>query len=313
ARPAGGRGRCAANSLLAALRRDPARPGPSSRGRSCALPARDPPVRRHAAPRAPRRPPARGARPPARSTRGADERAGGLCDGGARCARREAPGPSGSFDRVDAVRGSDPAQAFASDDAPGRREPAHRGGPLRAGGRHAGEPLQRARDPHPHRAGPRHRGARSNEEATLAGGARPSHRASSTICYTFAARGGASGMQETMSEEISTAPPRATRPKPGERKVQILQTLATMLQEPDGDRVTTAALAARLQVSEAALYRHFASKAQMFEGLIEFIERSVFMLINQITSREEDAFKQLRAILVMLLGFAEKNPGMTRV
>lgn len=119
-------------------------------------------------------------------------------------------------------------------------------------------------------------------------------------------------MKETMSEEITTAP-RATRPKPGERKVQILQTLATMLQEPDGDRVTTAALAARLQVSEAALYRHFASKAQMFEGLIEFIERSVFMLINQITSREEDAFKQLRAILVMLLGFAEKNPGMTRV
>lgn len=119
-------------------------------------------------------------------------------------------------------------------------------------------------------------------------------------------------MKGTMNEETST-PPRTSRPRPGERKVQILQTLATMLQEPDGDRVTTAALAGRLQVSEAALYRHFASKAQMFEGLIEFIERSIFMLINQITSHEEDAFKQLRAILLMLLGFAEKNPGMTRV
>ncbi|MEZ5728813.1 MAG: nucleoid occlusion factor SlmA [Burkholderiaceae bacterium] len=115
-----------------------------------------------------------------------------------------------------------------------------------------------------------------------------------------------------MSEETTTAP-KASRPKPGERKVQILQTLAAMLQEPGGDRVTTAALAHRLQVSEAALYRHFASKAQMFEGLIEFIERSIFMLINQITSHEEDAFRQLRAILMMLLGFAEKNPGMTRV
>ena len=62
--------------------------------------------------------------------------------------------------------------------------------------------------------------------------------------------------------------------KPGERKLQILQTLATMLETPRGERVTTAALAARLEVSEAALYRHFASKAQMFEGLIEFIETS---------------------------------------
>jgi TetR/AcrR family transcriptional regulator len=73
------------------------------------------------------------------------------------------------------------------------------------------------------------------------------------------------------------------------------------------------ALAARLQVSEAALYRHFASKAQMFEGLIEFIESSVFGLINQICAQEEDALRQLRAIVAMLLGFAQKNPGMTRV
>ncbi|HVL56609.1 MAG TPA: nucleoid occlusion factor SlmA [Burkholderiaceae bacterium] len=107
--------------------------------------------------------------------------------------------------------------------------------------------------------------------------------------------------------------PRRIRPKPGERRLQILQTLASMLQEPGGERVTTAALAARLDVSEAALYRHFASKAQMFEGLIQFIEQSVFGLINQITSQEEDGLKQLRSILIMLLGFSDKNPGMTRV
>ena len=109
------------------------------------------------------------------------------------------------------------------------------------------------------------------------------------------------------------APKPSGRPKPGERKLQILQTLATMLQEPGGDRVTTAALAGRLQVSEAALYRHFASKAQMFEGLIEFIEGTVFGLINQITSQEEDGLRQLRQIVTMLLGFSERNPGMTRV
>jgi len=115
-----------------------------------------------------------------------------------------------------------------------------------------------------------------------------------------------------MNEETAPAS-RPARPKPGERRLQILQTLATMLQEPQGDRVTTAALAGRLQVSEAALYRHFASKAQMFEGLIEFIESTVFGLINQITSQDEDGLHQLRATISMLLGFAEKNPGMTRV
>ena len=86
-----------------------------------------------------------------------------------------------------------------------------------------------------------------------------------------------------------------------------------MLQEPGGERVTTAALAARLKVSEAALYRHFASKAQMFEGLIEFIEATVFGLINQITSAQEDGVRQLRDIVAMLLSFSERNPGMTRV
>jgi TetR/AcrR family transcriptional regulator len=101
--------------------------------------------------------------------------------------------------------------------------------------------------------------------------------------------------------------------KPGERKLQILQVLAEMLQDPKGERITTAALAAKLDVSEAALYRHFASKAQMFEGLIEFIESSLFGLINKITAEESNGLKQAHGILSMLLGFAEKNPGMTRV
>lgn len=99
----------------------------------------------------------------------------------------------------------------------------------------------------------------------------------------------------------------------GERKLQILQTLATMLENPKGEKITTAALAARLDVSEAALYRHFASKAQMFEGLIEFIEQTLFGLINKISNEEKSGSKQLEAMLSMLLGFAKKNPGMTRV
>ncbi|EDZ98092.1 transcriptional regulator, TetR family [Burkholderia sp. H160] len=117
-------------------------------------------------------------------------------------------------------------------------------------------------------------------------------------------------------EKASPAAPAATRPlrpKPGERRVHILQTLAGMLETPKGEKVTTAALAARLGVSEAALYRHFASKAQMFEGLIEFIEQTLFGLINQITSHESNGVLQARAIALMLLNFAAKNPGMTRV
>ncbi len=101
--------------------------------------------------------------------------------------------------------------------------------------------------------------------------------------------------------------------KPGERRLQILQTLAEMLQAPRGERVTTAALAARLDVSEAALYRHFASKAQMFEGLIEFIETTLFTLINKIGSDTPDGVAQAQQIVAVLLAFAEKNPGMTRV
>ncbi len=103
------------------------------------------------------------------------------------------------------------------------------------------------------------------------------------------------------------------RPRPGERRVQILQTLARMLEQPGGERITTAALAAELDVSEAALYRHFASKAQMFEGLIEFIESSVFTLVNQIVEREGSGGEQTRRIVSLLLQFGEKNPGMTRV
>ncbi len=86
-----------------------------------------------------------------------------------------------------------------------------------------------------------------------------------------------------------------------------------MLEQPGSERITTAALAARLQVSEAALYRHFASKAQMFEGLIEFIETTVFSLINQIVEREASPAAQVHKITTVLLQFGEKNPGMTRV
>ncbi|KVG26787.1 nucleoid occlusion factor SlmA [Burkholderia ubonensis] len=111
------------------------------------------------------------------------------------------------------------------------------------------------------------------------------------------------------------APPTRTRvrPKPGERRVLILQALAAMLEAPKPEKITTAALAARLDVSEAALYRHFASKAKMYEGLIEFIEQTFFGLVNQIVAKEPDGVTQARAIALMMLNFAAKNPGMTRV
>jgi TetR/AcrR family transcriptional regulator len=119
-------------------------------------------------------------------------------------------------------------------------------------------------------------------------------------------------------EAVTEDPPatgstRAARLKPGERRVHILQTLATMLEAPKNEKITTAALAARLGVSEAALYRHFASKAQMFEALIEFIEQSIFGLINQIAAKEPNGVLQARTIALMLLNFSAKNPGMTRV
>lgn len=99
----------------------------------------------------------------------------------------------------------------------------------------------------------------------------------------------------------------------GERKQQILETLAKMLEVPKREKITTAALAAKLEVSEAALYRHFANKAQMFEGLISFIEETIFGLINKITSEETDGQQQIQRTVSMLLAFAEKNAGMTRV
>src|SRR5262245_7364644 len=102
------------------------------------------------------------------------------------------------------------------------------------------------------------------------------------------------------------------RPK-GERKLEILKALAQMLEAPKWERITTAALAEKLAVSEAALYRHFASKAQMYEGLIEFIESSVFTLANKITEAEADGRRQCEQLVEMLLAFAEKNPGMVRV
>ena len=101
--------------------------------------------------------------------------------------------------------------------------------------------------------------------------------------------------------------------KTGDRKHQILQTLAQMLENPAGEKATTAALAARLSVSEAALYRHFRGKAEMFEGLIEFIEHTLFALINKITGDEKSGLRQLEAIMGVMLAFAQKNRGMTRV
>ena len=99
----------------------------------------------------------------------------------------------------------------------------------------------------------------------------------------------------------------------GERRLEILKALAQMLEQPKWGKITTAALAEKLDVSEAALYRHFASKAQMYEGLIEFIESSVFTVANKIAQDETDGGKQAAKLVEMLLSFAEKNPGMVRV
>lgn len=121
--------------------------------------------------------------------------------------------------------------------------------------------------------------------------------------------------EQEMNEEQGdeALPPVRKRPRPGERRLQILQTLAAMLEQPGAERVTTAALAARIGVSEAALYRHFASKAQMFEGLIDFVEQSIMGLIRQVTDREAEGPAQASRIVALLVQFAEKNPGMTRV
>ena len=97
------------------------------------------------------------------------------------------------------------------------------------------------------------------------------------------------------------------------RKEQILQALAHMLEATPGGRITTAGLAREVGVSEAALYRHFPSKAKMFEGLIGFIEDSIFSRINRITQETPDALSQVRQILQLLLAFTEGNPGITRL
>ena len=121
--------------------------------------------------------------------------------------------------------------------------------------------------------------------------------------------------QEDRHDEPSEAhgTPVRKRPRPGERRLQILQTLANMLEQPGAERITTAALAARIGVSEAALYRHFASKAQMFEALIDFVEQSAMGLIRQVTDREPPGPVQAGRIAGLLLQFFEKNPGMCRV
>ncbi len=118
---------------------------------------------------------------------------------------------------------------------------------------------------------------------------------------------------EPIADEHGDSKPVRKRPRPGERRLQILQTLANMLEQPGSERVTTAALAARIGVSEAALYRHFASKAQMLEGLIDFVEQSCMGLIRQVTDREPEGPQQARRIVSLILQFAEKNPGMCRV
>lgn len=102
--------------------------------------------------------------------------------------------------------------------------------------------------------------------------------------------------------------------KKSHRREEILQALARMLESHDGaSRITTAKLAHQVGVSEAALYRHFPSKARMFEGLIEFIEESLISRINRIIEDEKDSLNRLRLILQLILVFAERNPGLTRI
>ncbi|MCO5110683.1 MAG: nucleoid occlusion factor SlmA [Burkholderiaceae bacterium] len=116
------------------------------------------------------------------------------------------------------------------------------------------------------------------------------------------------------------SPAERKRARPGERREQILQALAAMLEQPGAERITTAALASRLGVSEAALYRHFASKAQMFEALIDFIEQAVFARMAQILENgspegvppDEGAHRAQR-VVALVLQFGERNPGLVRV
>ena len=120
-------------------------------------------------------------------------------------------------------------------------------------------------------------------------------------------------MEPAETAALTSAAAVRKRPRPGERRAQILQCLAGMLEDAGAERVTTAALAARLQVSEAALYRHFASKAQMFEALIDFIESSLFGLVAQIETQQPSGLAQAARMTQALLAFAERNPGLCRV
>jgi len=101
--------------------------------------------------------------------------------------------------------------------------------------------------------------------------------------------------------------------KRSSRSQDILQALARMLENSRGGRITTAALAAELGVSEAALYRHFPSKTRMYEGLIDFIEETIFARVNTITKDEPDAVSQCYRIISLTLAFAEKNAGISRL
>ncbi|MFC3024248.1 nucleoid occlusion factor SlmA [Vibrio zhugei] len=102
--------------------------------------------------------------------------------------------------------------------------------------------------------------------------------------------------------------------KKSNRREEILQALAEMLESHEGaSRITTAKLAKQVGVSEAALYRHFPSKARMFEGLIEFIEDSLMTRINMILEEEKDTLNRLRLVIQLLLAFSERNPGLTRI
>lgn len=121
---------------------------------------------------------------------------------------------------------------------------------------------------------------------------------------------------ENIADTAETETSRKTsgpKSKRGERRIQILQTLAHILEQPNAEKITTAGLAKRLDISEAALYRHFASKAQMFEGLIEFIETSLLGLLNQIALSDVSAVVKLQKSIQIMLVFAQKNAGMARV
>jgi TetR/AcrR family transcriptional regulator len=101
--------------------------------------------------------------------------------------------------------------------------------------------------------------------------------------------------------------------KPGEREDRILQALAGMLEHPRRIRITTAALAKQSGISASAIYRCFPNKSKMFEALIAFIEKTLFVLINKILQEEQSGAKQIESLLLLLLGFSQKNPGMTRI